>query len=158
MEMVIDSRRQGSETVESTGELDAFLADVLPRQMEAEVALHQGDVEPRLALWSHREPVTLFGGWGPNKSGWDAVSRTFRWVASRFSNNNNYTFELVAAGVSDNLGYTVGFERETVSVDGGPPLPNTLRVTHVYRRENGEWKIVHRHGDHPPVDQSPLGE
>jgi len=25
-----------------------------------------------------------------------------------------------------------------------------VRVTHVYRRENGEWKIVHRHGDEVP--------
>jgi ketosteroid isomerase-like protein len=45
-----------------------------------------------------------------------------------------------------------------VSVDGGPVKPNTLRVTHVYRRENGEWKIVHRHGDHVPIDQSPAAE
>jgi hypothetical protein len=28
----------------------------------------------------------------------------------------------------------------------------------VYRRENGEWKIVHRHGDLAPVDQSPHNE
>ncbi len=53
------------------------------------------------------------------------------------------------------MAYTVGYERSIVSVDGGPPTPNILRVTHVYRRENGEWKIVHRHGDRPPVDQSP---
>ena len=28
-------------------------------------------------------------------------------------------------------------------------------VTHVYRREDGEWKIVHRHGDLAPADESP---
>jgi ketosteroid isomerase-like protein len=32
------------------------------------------------------------------------------------------------------------------------------RVTHVYRREDGEWRTVHRHGDSPPVDQSPPAE
>ena len=37
-------------------------------------------------------------------------------------------------------------------------LTTTLRLTHIYRRENGEWKIVHRHGDHPPIDQSPAAE
>jgi ketosteroid isomerase-like protein len=31
----------------------------------------------------------------------------------------------------------------------------TVRVTHVYRREHGEWKIVHRHGDSVPLDESP---
>ncbi len=135
-------------------DLDQFLAETLPRQIEAEKALHDGDPTPRLAMWSTKDPVTLFGGWGPCKSGVAEVSRTFRWVASRFSDCTAYEFELVAAGVSGDLAYTVGYERSSVSVDGAP-VTNTLRVTHVYRREDGEWKIVHRHGDFPPVDQSP---
>jgi hypothetical protein len=32
-------------------------------------------------------------------------------------------------------------------MDGVPLAPFTLRVTHLYRRENSEWKIVHRHAD-----------
>jgi ketosteroid isomerase-like protein len=43
-------------------------------------------------------------------------------------------------------------------MDGVPVEPYTLRATHVYRRENGEWKIVHRHADYPPIDQSPPTE
>ena len=122
--------------------------------MIAEEAIHNGDVEPRLAMWSREDPVTLFGAAGPNKSGWDEVEPIFHWVASLFSNCRDYSFELVAAGVSGDLGYTVGYERSIISVNGGPSQSNILRATHVYRRENGEWKIVHRHGDHPPVDQS----
>jgi ketosteroid isomerase-like protein len=34
-------------------------------------------------------------------------------------------------------------------------MPWTVRVTHVYRREDGDWRIVHRHGDLAPVDESP---
>ncbi len=139
----------------SRSEVDDFLDTTLPRQVEAEEALHRGDPTPRMAMWSHDDPVTLFGALGPCKSGWDEVSRIFRWVASLFSSVTDYRFELVAAGASGDLAYTVGYERSTVSVDGGPAEPKTLRVTHVYRRENGEWKIVHRHGDYPPVDQSP---
>lgn len=111
-----------------------------------------------MAMWSTSDPVTLFGAWGPCNSGWDEVSRTFRWVASRFSDCTGYSFELVAAGVSGELAYTCGYERRTVYVDGGPAKPGTLRVTHVYRRENGEWKIVHRHGDSLLTDPSPPTE
>ena len=62
---------------------------------------------------------------------------------------------MIAAGVSGDLAYTVGYEHSLASRDGGPARPNRLRVTHVYRRENGEWKIVHRHGDGLESDQPP---
>ena len=138
-------------------ELDDFLTKTLARQVEEEEALHNGDVQPRLAMWSTQEPVTVFGAL-KSMSGWDEVSRGFRWIASRFSNCTSYRFELVAAGVSSDLAYTVGYEHISVSMDGVPLEPFTLRVTHVYRRENGEWKIVHRHADRVPIDQSQPAE
>ncbi len=139
-------------------EVDEFLAETLPRQVEAERALHNGDPGPRIAIWSHDDPVTLFGAFGVAKSGWDDVRETFHWVASRFSNLTKYDFELVAAGASGDLAYTVGYERHRVSIEGGPVEPHTLRVTHVYRRENGEWKIVHRHGDEVAHRDIPPGQ
>lgn len=139
------------------GELEDFLTAMLDRQISAETALHNGDAAPRMGLWSRADPVTLFGAMGMSDAGWDTVSRTFRWVASRFSQCTAYSFELVAAGASGDLAYTVGFERADLSVDGGPPQSTKLRVTHVYRREAGEWKIIHRHGDYVPVDE-PSGE
>jgi ketosteroid isomerase-like protein len=76
-------------------------------------------------------------------------------MASRFSDLADYDFELVAAGASHDLAYTVGYERHSASIEGGPVKPHTLRVTHVYRRENGEWNVVHRHGDEVPVRDIP---
>jgi ketosteroid isomerase-like protein len=139
----------------SMSELDDFITTTLARQIKAEEAIHNGDPNPRLEMWSTSDPVTLFGAFGPCKSGTDEVTRISRWVASLFSNCIAYNFELVAAGVSGDLAYTVGYEHSSRSINGGPVEPSTLRVTHVYRRENGVWKIVHRHGDVPPVDQSP---
>jgi ketosteroid isomerase-like protein len=134
-------------------ELDDFLTTALARQVEAEEALHNGDMTLRMQMWSPQDPVTLFGA-ATSKSGWDEVSQVFRWLASRFSACTAYRFELVAAGVSGDLAYTVGYEHTSVSMDGVPVEPYTLRVTHVYRRENGEWKIVHRHGDPVPDPDS----
>ena len=138
-------------------ELDDFRATTLTRLVEAEKTLHDGDPEPRLAMWSDQDPVTLFGAWGPCKSGWEEVSPVFRWLASRFSGVSDYHLDLVAAGLSGDLAYTVGFERSSLSIDGGPVQENVLRVTHVFRRESGTWKIAHRHGDFPPADQGPPG-
>jgi ketosteroid isomerase-like protein len=138
-------------------DLDEFLATTLARQVEAEEALHSGDPEPRLAMWSTKDPVTVLGA-VRTASGWDEVSQLFRWLGSGFSDCSSYRFELVAAGVSGDLAYTVGYEHTTVSWDGIPLDPYTLRVTHVYRREDGEWKIVHRHADSPRAGRGPLTE
>jgi ketosteroid isomerase-like protein len=135
-------------------EVDDFPDAILPRQMVAEKALHRGDSAPRSLTWSPNDPVTHFGAWGPCDTGWDEMSRTFGWVVSRFSAGAEYSLDLLAAGSSGDLAYTVGFENLSVSFDGGPVDRIRLRVTHVYRRENGEWRIVHRHGDFPPVDES----
>jgi ketosteroid isomerase-like protein len=133
---------------------DAFLADMLPRQDAAERAILNGDADVRKAIWSTRDPVTLFGAAVPVRSGWEDVSRTFGWVASRFSDLSDYRFELVAAEADGDLAYTIGFEHKTVRVHG-TATTYTLRATHIYRREDGEWKIVHRHGDYVPADQEP---
>ena len=42
-----------------------------------------------------------------------------------------------------------------MSIDGGAPRPIKMRVTHIYRLEDGEWKLVHRHADFAPADESP---
>ena len=135
--------------------LDDFLDETLARQVQAEEAIHNGDPAPRLAMWSTEDPVTLFGA-ATSKGGPDEVRRFFHALASRFSDCTSYRFELVAADVSGDLAYTVGYEHTSVSIDGAPVAPYVLRVTHVYRREDGEWKIVHRHGDAPPEADVPL--
>lgn len=134
-------------------ETEQFLAEMLPTQRGAEQALHSGDVEPRLALWTRRDPVTVFGA-RMSAIGWTDLEPMFRTVASWFSDSVEYEFDVIAAGASGDLAYTVGYEHNRVTADG-QPRTYTLRVTHVYRREDGEWKIVHRHGDFPPEDEPP---
>ena len=58
---------------------------------------------------------------------------------------------------SGDLAYTVGFERGEVSVDGNAPTSMTIRVTHIYRRIDGEWNLVHRHADQRVRDQGTAG-
>ena len=125
---------------------DAFLATTLPRLRHAETALHNGDAGPRTAMWSHDRSVTLFGG-VMGGSGWEEIEPIFRRLGSSFSDCSSYDIEVIAAAASDGLAYTVAFEHTTASVSGGAPAAYVLRVTTVFRREDGEWKVVHRHAD-----------
>jgi ketosteroid isomerase-like protein len=127
-------------------DLADFLAAALPRQVETESAWHQRDLDARLALWSTRPPLTLFGGGGVCMSGCDEVRRMFRRAVSQIVPCRSFDYDLVAAGASGELAYTVGYEH--VSFGPGSVQDYTLRVTYLYRREDGEWKIIHRHGDY----------
>jgi ketosteroid isomerase-like protein len=134
-------------------EVDEFLDSVLPTLHEMDKAFHNGDAGPRLANWSHNDPVTLFGAL-LMKSGWSEIAPVFEFLASRFSNGTAYEYEVIGAGASGDLGYIVGYEHTTASVGGDAPEAYDLRVTTIFRRENGQWKIVHRHADPMPASDA----
>jgi ketosteroid isomerase-like protein len=132
-------------------ETEEFLASMLPRLREADTALHKGDAGPRKAMWSRTEPLTLFGA-AMMTTGWPQIEATFDVLERRFSDCTSFEIEVVAAGASGELAYLVAFEHTTASIGGAPPAPYSLRVTTIFRREQGEWKIVHRHADPLPDD------
>jgi len=129
-------------------DLRAFLAEVA----DALAAMGRGDPAPYAACWPQDDDVTLYGAWGPVERGHEAVTTTFAWVGSRFG-GGALVPRLDVVHVSGDLACTVGVEQGDVRVDGGPERPMTLRVTHVFRRIDGRWWLVHRHADFPPPDQ-----
>lgn len=127
------------------GDREDFLVWVETRLRDAEVALHNGDAGPRLEIWSSNEPVTVLGAW-KSAAGRDNVADLFHELEGTFSDCTSYTFALAAADVVGDLAYTVGYEHTQASVNG-EARAYTLRATQIYRREDGEWKVVHRHAD-----------
>jgi ketosteroid isomerase-like protein len=134
---------------EPSAETQEFLAAVTPRLSVVETAFHNGDPSPRGEVWSHASPVTLFGA-VLHKSGWPDVEAAFAFLASRLSDCKSFRYEILSAGVSGDLAYVVGIEHTTASVGGAPPQAYELRVTTLFRREAGQWRIFHRHADPMP--------
>jgi ketosteroid isomerase-like protein len=126
-------------------ETEEFIAWTQSRLREAETALHNGDAEPRLALWSSREPVSVLGAW-LSATGQEEVRNLFRSIAETFSNCTSHVYDIVSAEVIGDMAFTVGYERTEAAING-ERRRYVLRVTQIYRRENGEWKVAHRHGD-----------
>jgi ketosteroid isomerase-like protein len=123
-------------------EFRAWVESVL---YDAELALHQGDAAPRRALWSRNEPVSVLGAWR-SAFGQKEVDELFTALGNSFSDCTSYAFDLQAYDVVGDMAFTAGLEHSSASVDG-QPRTYTLRATQVYRREGGEWKVAHRHGD-----------
>lgn len=127
------------------GDREDFLDWFNTTWRSAEVALHNGDAGSRLQTWSERAPgdsvrrvAQRFRPGG--------VRDVFQKLADAFSEATSNDIDLVAADVSGNLAYTVQREITSATVNG-TPREYVLRVTQVYRREDGTWKVVHRHGD-----------
>ena len=124
---------------------DEFLSWVKTALYEAERALHNGEAAPRRALWSRDEPVSVLGAWR-NAHGQQELDELFASLAESFSHFLSYEFELLAYDVVGDMAHTAGFDQISASVDG-QPRTYALRATHGYRREEGAWRVAHRHGD-----------
>jgi ketosteroid isomerase-like protein len=130
------------------GERDDFLAWVGSRLVDAEIAIHDGNAAPRREIWSRQEPVSVFGAW-KNAVGQTELGDLFGTLEQSFSGCASYDFELVVADVVGDMAFTVGYEH-TDAVVNGDRRKYTLRATQVYRREDGAWKVAHRHADSVP--------
>lgn len=124
---------------------DGFLAWFRGPLVDAERALHNGDPGPRRALWSRAEPVSVLGAWR-NAYGQTQIDELFADLGDSFSDCTMSSVELLTFDVVGDMAYTVALEHTSVSV-GGQPRTYTLRATQVYRREDGQWRVAHRHGD-----------
>jgi ketosteroid isomerase-like protein len=127
---------------------DGFAAAVVPLLSTEVEALHNGDIGPRLRLWSRTEPVTLLGAW-LSAVGWGEVERVFDSLARTFRGSGGIDYEVIAAEADGDLGYVVALEH-SAAVVGDEQRSYVLRVTTILRREDEEWRVVHRHGDEVP--------
>ena len=108
----------------------------------------KGNPEPVKELFSHREDVTLANPLGPPAHGWDEVAATIEHAASQFRDGRLVGVEIVEKNVAPEFAYTLWLEHGEGKVGGREAVaPATLRVTMIYRPEDGEWKVVHRHAD-----------
>jgi ketosteroid isomerase-like protein len=107
-----------------------------------------GNPEPLKEIYSHRQDVSLANPFGPPVRGWDEAARTMERAASNYRDGESVGFENVAKYVTSELAYIVEVERYRTKVGGSEDItPVTLRVTSIFRPEDGTWKILHRHAD-----------
>ncbi len=108
----------------------------------------KGNPEPNKMVFSHREDVTLANPLDPPARGWEQVAATLERAASQVREGEHVGFDIVAKCVTPELAYMVWVERVKAKVGGRQDVaPIALRVTTIFRPEDGTWKVVHRHAD-----------
>ena len=127
--------------------LDDF-DEVLEQYHQALDDIMKGSAEGYKRVYSRRDDVTLANPFGPPARGWDEVAPTLERAASHYRDGEAIGFENVAKYVTPELAYTLEIERCQAKVEGREDVtPIAVRVTTIFRREEGEWKVVHRHAD-----------
>lgn len=113
-----------------------------------------GDAEPYRRCWSRGDDCTAFGAFGGVVHGGEAVAARLGWAAAQYREGRYARFDVLADGAGDTVGYLVHLERiESLDRNGGVVV-RERRVTHVARREDDGWRIVHQHSD-PLVEVVP---
>jgi ketosteroid isomerase-like protein len=108
----------------------------------------RGNSKPLEQLYSRRDDVTLGNPFGPFVRGFDEVAETMERAATYYREGKATGFDLVAKEVTRDLAFVVEVERLTSKIGGSEKeTPVSLRVTSIFRNEDGEWKLLHRHAD-----------
>jgi ketosteroid isomerase-like protein len=115
-----------------------------------------GDASSLANIWSSSPDATTMHPIGGREVGWAAVRDSFQGVADLAKNGEVELTDPLIRVLGD-MAYEVGVERGHLDL-AGHPVDIEHRVTNVYRREDGEWRIVHHHTDLSPAMLEVLGK
>lgn len=100
-----------------------------------------------LGLFSRRDDVALANPLGPPVRGWNRVDEAARRAGIQVREGHDNHFERISEFATADLGYIVGIHRGRAKIGAAEGAPFALRVTTIFRREDGEWRIARRHAD-----------
>jgi ketosteroid isomerase-like protein len=126
---------------------DEDIAELVSRCADSAVAIINGDMRTYVRLITHAEDYTLlppFGG--PPRHGFDSSDEALAALSDFFTAGESEV-EVAASYASGDLVVLALIERQHAEVGGLPDQDWSLRVTLVFRREDGGWELVHRHAD-----------
>jgi ketosteroid isomerase-like protein len=108
-----------------------------------------GDASPLADIWSHSAGVTALHPIGGRQVGWDAVRASFEQVAQLASDGKIELKDQLIHVVGE-VAYEVGVENGHLNL-AGHEVRIEIRVTNIYQREAGAWKLIHHHTDSSPA-------
>ena len=107
-----------------------------------------GETNTFADVWSQNESATAMHPIGGRDVGWKEVENSFNQVAGVASDGKVELKDQLIRDLGD-AAFEVGIEKAQFKV-AGMEVKAEIRVTNIYQKENGSWKIVHHHTDIAP--------
>jgi Ketosteroid isomerase homolog len=108
-----------------------------------------GDATSMADGWSHSPDVTAMHPINGREMGWDAVNASFGQFAQA-ATDGAISLKDQVIRVNGDVAYEIGTEQGRCKF-GGHPVELNHRVTNIYRREDGGWRMIHHHSDTSPA-------
>jgi uncharacterized protein (TIGR02246 family) len=109
-------------------------------------SMANGDARPMTEIWSQSADATTMHPIGGRQVGWDQVRDSWQQVAEIASEGKVMLGDQLVRVVGDDAAYELGTEHVVMTL-AGHSVRGEVRVTNIYRREGGAWRIVHHHAD-----------
>ena len=109
-------------------------------------AMFTGDIAPMKDVWSHTADVTYMGPDGGLQTGWKAISREWDKQAA-MKLGGSVKPEDMHFFVGDDLAVVQNFEVGKNTNVKGKAAKVSIRATNIFRKENGQWKMIGHHTD-----------
>jgi len=108
-----------------------------------------GNAQSLSEIWSHNSAVTTMHPLGGRQVGWDEVWGVWD-QTGQLASEGHVVLEDQLIRVVGDLAYEIGVENAGFKI-AGHQVSGQLRVTNIYQKEGGTWKIVHHHTDVSPA-------
>ena len=131
----------------STQHLEGF-EKFMKERLKASTDFVEGKFEPLRQISVQQSPATIFGPKGDCVQGVENVNAVNKQGASLFEPGAKNEFEVMHQYADEHLAYWTGIQHSVLKMKGqDDPVIMHLRVTEIFRKENGAWKLMHRHAD-----------
>lgn len=129
--------------------------EFLKQREEASNAFANGDINPLNVISAQNSPATIFDPSGYSVQGVIDVNIKNKKSVDLFKSGSTNKFEVLHKAADNNIAYWVGIQRSIVQMKGqNRSIPMDLRVTEIFRREDDQWKLFHRHADFLKTDDN----
>jgi uncharacterized protein (TIGR02246 family) len=124
------------------------LEAVIDESHEALRKILNGDPSGYAALFADRDDITLGNPFGPFGKGREAVLKALDNASSKYRDGSVLAVDRVAVYGNDSIMCLVEIEHDRARLGASAEFAQfAARVTSVYEKEGGRWRLVHRHAD-----------